>query len=169
MSLVTILVASLYVHTHTQNCEKWRIIFHPVSIQSGFYRGFYPVENLWWNRRKIVRLRSPLFRHLLPCQIYGWKDFSLLEDDAIFFTLQTFPCFSIACHCLSVFDNMLSRTGFLIEVLNQSTGGLCWEWISHPLRNKLPETWRPRACQSENCQIWNGLVDKFTTSVFQFW
>ena len=43
MSLVTILVANL-MYTHTQNCEKWRIIFHPVSIQSTFIAAFIQLK-----------------------------------------------------------------------------------------------------------------------------
>ena len=162
MSLVTILVANL-MYTHTQNCEKWRIIFHPVSIKSTFIADFIQLKIFGETVQNwpitITFLLTPLPLSdlwLIKFQPVGrwcnWDSFHFAD----------FPVFVNSLSRLVV-SNAVTDGG-LIEVLNQSTGGLCWEWISHPLRNKLPETWRPRACQSENCQIWNGLVDKFTTS-----
>ena len=132
-------------NVHTENCEKWQIIFlHPGQFSRLL------------SQLKIKGETLQKWPMMIAHQHFSSDTYSLVRFmvDRIsvlkmmqlgLFTLQTFTCLSIVCHrcwSLCLFDKILCVAcchGWLIwsrDWINQPLAW-AWEWISHGLRNNL--------------------------------
>ena len=165
------------INKRLHGCKQWgkNCLLVPFAISlhcSGWWWGWIKSQ-LRWNFAKVFNndlpgsqviltsiLSSDLW--LIEFQLGNWCNTDLGIFTGNFVTISMFAWHSLMCDILSRMKDLTN-----ISNKNQSASGLWWppslRMNQSRAENLAPWDLEPGPSQSENWQIWNGLVDKFTT------